>query len=297
MSLTHKNPSATPPARAVVLGSGGFLGRRLIKDLTEAAIPVLGLGTRDLDLTDPAAGAELKRRLQPGDAVVFLSALTPDKGRNSATLMKNLAMARAVIDAVQGLDIAQLVYASSDAVYSFADPLISEATPSVPTDLYGTMHRTREIMLGSEVKTPLALVRLTAIYGAGDTHNSYGPNRFIRQALKDGRISLGGDGEETRDHVYVADAGALIKAIVMHGSVGLLNIASGRSVSFRNTAESIAGIAGRSVAIEPSPRQNPITHRSFDTVNLIRAFPNFRFTPMKEGLAATLAGMAEKADG
>jgi UDP-glucose 4-epimerase len=297
MSLTHKNARPTPPARVVVLGSGGFLGRRLIKNLTEAALPVLGLGARDIDLADSAAAEELKRRLQPGDTLVFLSALTPDKGRNSATLMKNLAMGRAVIDAVQGLDIAQLVYASSDAVYSFADPLISEATPSVPTDLYGSMHRTREIMLASEVKAPLALVRFAAIYGAGDTHNSYGPNRFIRQALKDGRISLGGDGEETRDHVHVADAAALLESIVMHGSVGLLNIASGRSVSFRSVAETIAAIAGRNVAIAPSPRQNPITHRTFDTVNLIRAFPTFRFTTLQEGLATTLAGMTEKADG
>jgi len=50
------------------------------------------------------------------------------------------------------------------------------------------MHRTRELMLAAEAKAPLAILRLTAVYGAGDTHNSYGPNRFLRQALKDGRF-------------------------------------------------------------------------------------------------------------
>ena len=114
--------------------------------------------------------------------VVFLSALTPDKGRDSGTLMRNLAMCRAVCEATRAVDIAQLVYASSDAVYSFATTLISEATPPVPTDLYGVMHRARELMLASEAKAPVAVLRLTAIYGAGDTHNSYGPNRFMRQA-------------------------------------------------------------------------------------------------------------------
>jgi UDP-glucose 4-epimerase len=297
VSLNHTHPLPQPPARVVVLGAGGFLGRHFLQSLTDDDIPVLALGSGEIDLSDAAAGAELKRRLQPGDALVFLSALTPDKGRTSATLMKNLAMARAVIEAGQAVDIAHFVYASSDAVYSFADPLISEATPSVPSDLYGAMHRTRELMLANEVKSPLALLRFTAVYGAGDTHNSYGPNRFIRQALKDGRISLGGEGEETRDHVYIDDAVALLKSIVMRRSTGMLNVVTGHSVSFRSVAESVAAMAGRGVAIQPTPRQSPITHRSFDIVNLIRAFPNMRFTPMQEGIAATIAAMSEKADG
>ena len=136
-------------------------------------------------------------------------------------------MGRAVCEATRAVEIAQLVYGSSDAVYSFATTLISEATPSVPIDLYGVMHRARELMLASEAKAPVAVLRLTAIYGAGDTHNSYGPNRFMRQALKDGRISLFGNGEETRDHLYVDDAVDLILKVITHGSTGLLNFASG----------------------------------------------------------------------
>jgi UDP-glucose 4-epimerase len=297
VSLNHTHPSPQPPARVVVLGAGGFLGRHFVQSLADGDIPALALGSGEIDLTDAAAGAELKGRLQPGDTLLFLSALTPDKGRTSATLMKNLAMARAIIEAVQAIDVAHLVYASSDAVYSFADPLISEATPSVPSDLYGAMHRTRELMLANEVKSPLALLRFTAVYGDGDTHNSYGPNRFIRQALKEGRISLGGDGEETRDHVYIDDAVALLKSVVMRRSTGMLNVVTGHSASFRSVAETVAAMAGRDVAIQPTPRQSPITHRSFDIVNLIRAFPNMRFTPMQEGIAATIARMAEKASG
>ncbi len=77
--------------------------------------------------------------------LVFLAALTPDKGRDSGTLMRNLAMGRAVCEATRGVELAQLVYASSDAVYSFATPSISEETPAIPLDLYGAMHRTREL--------------------------------------------------------------------------------------------------------------------------------------------------------
>jgi UDP-glucose 4-epimerase len=291
MTLSHVHSRPRLPDRVVVLGSSGFLGRGLVRACAAAGIETIGLGSRDIDLGDAKAGGQLAQRLRPRDAVVFLSALTPDKGRDSATLMRNLAMCRAVCEATQAVEIGQLVYASSDAVYAFATTLISEATPPVPTDLYGVMHRARELMLAGEAKAPVALLRLTAIYGAGDTHNSYGPNRFMRQALKDGRIALFGNGEETRDHLHVDDAVDLILKVIAHGSTGVLNLASGRSATFRSVAETVAAHAGRAVEIATSARQNPATHRHFDTTNLLRAFPGVRFKPLDQGLAATFADL------
>jgi hypothetical protein len=84
---------------------------------------------------------------------------------------------------------------------------------------------------------------------------------------------------------------------VMHRSVGTLNIASGHSVSFRSVAELIAAGADRAVVIEPSPRQNPTTHRQFDIINVIRAFPGTRFTPLRDGLTATFGAIAETGGG
>ncbi len=289
MTLSHVHNRPRMPDRVVVLGASGFLGRGLARASAAAGIETIGLGSREVDLAEAAGGARLAERLRPRDVVVFLSALTPDKGRDSGTLMRNLAMCRAVCEATRAVDIAQLVYASSDAVYSFATTLISEATPPVPTDLYGVMHRARELMLASEAKAPVAVLRLTAIYGAGDTHNSYGPNRFMRQALKEGRISLFGNGEENRDHLHVDDVVDLILQIAAHGSTGLVNFATGASTTFRAIADMIVAHAGRPVEIAPSPRQSPVTHRHFDTGELLRAFPGLRFKPIEEGLAATLA--------
>jgi UDP-glucose 4-epimerase len=287
MTLSHRQSGLIKPARIVVLGAGGFLGRRLLAACAAAGVEAAGLGSRDLDLTDPTAGAQLAQRLRPADVLVFLAALTPDKGRDSATLMRNLAMGRAVCEATRSVELAQLIYASSDAVYSFATPLICEDTPAIPTDLYGAMHRTRELMLAAEAKSPLAILRLTAVYGADDTHNSYGPNRFVRQALKDGRIALFGDGEETRDHLYVDDAVDLILKTIMRGSTGVLNLVTGKSESFRAVADLVAAQAGRPIEIAPSARQNPATHRHFDVTNLMRAFPGMSFKPLADGLAAT----------
>ena len=297
MTLAHAHSEPRKPTRVVVLGASGFLGRRLVEACRRADVPAVGLSSRDVDLADAAAAGALAERLHPHDVVVFLAALTPDKGRDSGTLMRNLAMARAVCEATRRVQIAQLIYASSDAVYSFATTLISEDTSAAATDLYGAMHRTRELMLASEAKAPLAILRLTAIYGAGDTHNSYGPNRFLRQALGEGRVALFGDGEERRDHLYVTDAVALIVEVVMRGSTGLLNLATGQSFTFRAAADMIATSSGRTVVVTSSARQNPVSHRHFDITNLVRAFPDMRFKSLAEGLAATFADMKAEARG
>jgi UDP-glucose 4-epimerase len=297
MALTHAHDTPQNPARVVVLGAGGFLGRRLVQAATAAGTTAVGIGQRDIDLADESAGKRLAERLRPQDVLVFLAALTPDKGRDSGTLMRNLAMARAVCEATRAVEVAHLVYASSDAVYPFVSGLVSEETPAAPVDLYGAMHRTRELMLAAEAKAPTAILRYTAIYGADDTHNSYGPNRFLRQALKDGRVPLFGGGEETRDHLYVDDAVALTLGVIAHRSTGLLNVASGKSATFRAVAEAVAAGMGRPVTIEPSARQNPVTHRHFDITNLLRAFPSVRFMALADGVAEALAGMKAKANG
>ena len=44
-------------------------------------------------------------------------------------------------------------------------------------------------------------LRLSSLCGPGDTHNSAGPNLFMRTAVADGRIKLFGECEEQWDHV------------------------------------------------------------------------------------------------
>jgi nucleoside-diphosphate-sugar epimerase len=134
-------------------------------------------------------------------------------------------------------------------------------------------------------------VRPCAIYGPGDTHNSYGPNRFARAAAKAGKITLFGGGEEKRHHIYVADAARLIELCILHRSSGTINAATGEAISFGELAEKIAAAVSGAVAIEKLPRTSAITHRHFDTSALARAFPSFQATPLDAGIAQTLSGM------
>src|SRR3546814_10852156 len=152
---------------------------------------------------------------------------------------------------------------SSDAVYPMKDGLVSEATPAEPTDLYAAMHITRELMAKATVKAPLAVLRPTLIYGAEDTHNSYGPNRLRRMARKDARRTLFGAGEETRDHISVDDVYRLILLTLRHRSEGVVNLATGHSISYMELARKIADLFDTPVDLVTTPRRNPVTHRHF----------------------------------
>lgn len=283
--LEHELTKPSLPARVVILGHTGVIGRALDDSLRADHVSVVGLSSRDIDLLGDGAADKLSNILEPGDCVVLLSAWTPDRGRDIATFMKNLQMVENVCSALRKKPVAQVIYLSSDAVYPMSLGLINEETPAQPQDLYGTMHYAREVMLRDTIKeAALAIVRCTLVLSHRDSHNSYGPNRFRRAAAEKAEIVLGGEGEETRDHVYDVDVADLIKLVIAHRSRGILNLATGTSYSFREVAEMVKACSKIQVSIKGSSRSGAITHRHFDVTAVHRAFPAFHFTPLAEAI-------------
>jgi UDP-glucose 4-epimerase len=282
-TLQHQNLSPQNPARAVIIGAGGFVGSAIAQELAREHVPVLAITRKEIDLLQPDAGKKLADTLRGEDAVVFVSALAP--ARNTAALMQNLVMAQQVIATLSTRPVAHLVYISSDSVYADDANPVTERSPCAPSTMHGMMHAARELMLKSEVKAPIAILRPSLLYGARDPHNGYGPNRFRRLAEKGEAITLFGEGEERRDHVHVDDVARLAVQIVQRRSAGVLNVATGVSTSFREIAELVVAQVEKPVPIRGTPRQNPITHRHFDVTECLKAFPQFRYTPLRDGLA------------
>ena len=290
--LTHCNATPRTPSRVTVLGSRGFVAARLIRTLADQGIAFRAVGSAEVDLTAPSAAAGLAGILQPGDCVVVTSALTPEKGRDRATFLKNVAMIDSLCIGLAKAACAQVVYLSSDSVYDSRFTQINEETPCDSNDLYALAHIAREKLLAEACqseKLPLAIVRPCAIYGAGDTHDSYGPNRFLRTALREGRIVLFGEGEEVRDHVYIDDVVRIVLESLVHRSWGVINAVSGTALPFCEVARKIVEAIARPVAIETMPRRIPIVHKRFDPAALFQAFPGLTTTSLDTGIRKSLA--------
>jgi len=311
---------ACRPGRVVLLGRRGFVASHLSRHLQSIGIAVTAVGKDEVDLTRPASVEELGARLEDTDTVVITSTLTPDKGRDVRTLMTNLVMAQHLCEVFDKRRCAHVIHLSSDAVYAGHTIPLDEDSSREPVDLYAVMHTAREMMLGSVLTArhvPFCVLRPVNIYGFGDSHNSYGPNRFIRQAFEDGRITVFGKGEERRCHLYIEDAVRLIAACIARRIAGRFNLAPPEAVTFRWIAETIRAACPFPVELEFKPRSaptshrpstltrvlrqlshlgrplDPTVHRTYAVAKLRRTFPDFHFTPMPEALHRYVALVQE----
>jgi UDP-glucose 4-epimerase len=287
--LVHNFDTPQTPARVVVLGAGGFVGNAAADRLLFGGVPTMRLGRQEIDLCEKDAAEKLAEQLDPSDALLVVSANAPCK--DTTMLAENVQMIDSVCRALETVTVSHLVYISSDAVYADDPNPLHEASVVQPDSLHGMMHAARELMLKSVLNdTPFAVLRPTLLYGPADPHNGYGPNQFRRRAEAGEDIVLFGDGEERRDHVLIDDVAEVICLTLRHRSHGILNIATGDVTSFRDVAEMVAGYFEGPPEICTRPRQGPMPHngyRPFDIETCRAAFPNFRYTPLSEGLAKT----------
>ncbi len=279
--------------RAVILGASGFIARELTRHLRDECIPVEPVGSDVVNLLNEDSESALASRLRADDSLVFTSALTPEHGRDEATLEKNLRMARHVCAALTAAPVAHVLYVSSDAVFADGGQPFTEDSPRSGCGLYGRMHAEREELVGAaaaQLGIPFCVVRPVAVFGSGDTHDSYGPNRFARSALRDRVITLFGEGEELREHIEVRDLVRLLSLCVTRRATGALNAATEQPVSFCELAQQVVRLCPHPVEVRKVPRAPgvAVTHRCFDIARLRRAFSDFQPAALQEGLSRML---------
>ena len=273
------------PERVVVLGGTGFIGSEIVSRLNEKNLSVVSVGKKKIDLLEQNAGEMLLDLIKPYDALILISALAPCK--NLIMLQKNLQMVSAVCRALQKCPPKHVIYVSSDAVYKDSRLPITETSCAEPSSLHGVMHLAREIAIKDCYSGPLTVIRPTLVYGSNDPHNGYGPNKFRRLVASGKSITLFGNGEELRDHVYVGDVAELICRVVLTQNVGIFNAVSGEAVSFYELALCIGSDFGSKVPVICTERNGEMPHggyRVFDNSAVLKAFPGFTFKSWREGM-------------
>jgi nucleoside-diphosphate-sugar epimerase len=272
----------------VLLGASGHVGTALARCLQGRDFEVIGHSSRTLDLRRTEAIAVLDDVVDAETALVFASALTPDKGQTVDTFMANLEMVATVTRYLERHPVGHCLYVSSDAVYGFEVNPVDETTPVAPGGHYALAKYTGERLLQS-LAIPLLILRVTAVYGPGDPHGAYGPNAFARSLARERGLRLFGAGEEERDHIYIEDVAHVMASLITARATGILNVATGESRSFADVVATIRALVPYDVQVTSAPRKGSITHRRYDITRLRQVVPDLRFTPFKDGLRATLA--------
>ena len=274
------------PKRIVIIGSNGFVGSHVLDLIKLQQIPILEISRSTLDLSREDASQLLKCILEKDDVLLIAAANAPVK--NNDMLIDNINMMKNIIDALEEIKLKRVIYVSSDAVYSDIKKPMNEESPTEPSSLHGIMHFTREIMLKNIHDVNLSILRPTLIYGYKDPHNGYGPNQFFKLASEGKKIILFGSGEEQRDHVCIYDVAEIIKNIILSNHQGVLNIASGKIITFKKIADIINKLYSSKIGVMETIRNGKMPHdgyRSFNIQKIADFFPHYKMKSIEKGFS------------
>lgn len=259
--------------KLLLIGKSGFVSSKFQKILKLKNIKFQAIGSKDVDLISGKSSKTLLNfdKNNFNYVIYFFSALTPDKGKDEFTFIENIKMISNFFKYFPISKIKKFIYISSDAVYGNISN-IKDNTQPVPNDLYGSMHLVREKIIYSHLeKSKVIILRPTAIFGFGDTHNSYGPNRFINQAINNGEIKLFGQGLDKRDHIFINDFINILFALLHKKKYGAFVVATGKSIAFKSIALKIKEIFEKqykkNVQLTFIKNNNEVTFKNFSKID------------------------------
>jgi len=280
----------------LVTGGAGFIGSHLCDALLARGDCVrvldnLSTGHRgnlpacvpliEGDVADPTV---VCRAIDGVDGCFHLAAIASvEKGLTDwlGTHRANITGAITVFDAIrrQGSRV-PVVYASSAAVYGDAATVpIAETEPCVPLSAYGADKYACELharVAGHVHGIPAVGLRFFNVYGPRqDPKSPYSGviSIFCERIAAARSIAIFGDGQQTRDFVYVADVVAALIAAMTRASAGLpaadsptlkshvFNVCTGVPTSVETLAHLIADLAGKPLTAQVQPpRAGEIRH-------------------------------------
>ncbi|MFJ1269388.1 NAD-dependent epimerase/dehydratase family protein [Legionella lytica] len=191
-----------------------------------------------------------------------------------------------------------IVYASSCAVYGETTQLpLRENQRVQPLSSYGCDKLAVELnayALGKNYQLPTLGVRLFNLYGprqAPESPYSGVITRFIHALKENKQPVVFGDGEQTRDFVFVKDVvKTLVRALSKVNTNGeVVNICTGKGVSINQLAFAIAKLMGKNVHPTHAPKRSYDILHSVGCVDKMHALGLATPHDLSSGLQETIA--------
>lgn len=305
----------------LVTGGAGFIGSHLCDALVARGDSVrvlddLSTGHRrnvpaaaSLIVGDVADPAVVAQALDGTDGCFHLAAIASvEKGVTDwlGTHHTNITGTVTVFDAIrrQGSKI-PVVYASSAAVYGDgSDGPIAETARCAPLSAYGADKYSCELhaRVASHVHgIPTVGLRFFNVYGPRqDPKSPYSGviSIFCERIAAGLPIAIFGDGQQTRDFVYVGDVvQALMAGMALRpADAPVFNVCGGISTSVEALAQMIADLAGQELVVRwQPPRSGEIRHSLGVPALADRVLGTDGRVALRTGLDAVLAWMAGSA--
>lgn len=221
--------------RVLVTGAGGFLGREVARQLTEAAYDLVPISRHECDLSNPGAVSRLVEAMRP-EVVVNLAAVISFEPGTLPRLYPVNTLCPGILAVECARFNVHLVHASSIAIHASGIPLMTALTPASPATDYGrSKHLAEELIHAAGARA--AILRFGGIYGAGGPAH-LGLNRSIDKARTGEAPVLAGSGAALRNYVSVQAAARDVVRCVHERLDGVL-CSGGEVLSIRAMLETL----------------------------------------------------------
>ncbi len=316
-------------ATFLVTGGAGFIGShlcrallggqhrvRVLDDLSTGCLANLPGGVEFIrgDIGDPEI---VGRALEGVSGCYHLAAIASvERGERDwlGSHRTNLTGTIVVLDAIRrrrtGRAGVPFVYASSAAVYGDSTDLpLAEATQPRPLSAYGADKHACELHAGVATLThgiSTIGLRFFNVYGPRqDPRSPYSGviSIFCDRMLRGEPVTIYGDGQQTRDFVYVDDVvqallGAMRSAAVASAPAAfppVLNVCTGAPVSIRQLLRTVEGLSGRPAQAFYKPPRAGEVRASLGSPRLLRQTLGISgSTPLRVGLEQVLSWMKQE---
>lgn len=297
--------------RVLVTGGAGFIGSHTVDQLITSGAEVLiidNLSTGKEENINPSAEfvrldiesenlSGIFQKFRPGFVIHLAAQVSvPNSIKNPVKdTTTNILGSVNLLENCRQYGVEKVVYASSAAVYGNPRGVfISENDPVTPLSFYGVSKLTPEVYL--KVFNQLYGLKYTVLRYA----NVYGPRQdalgeggvisiFASKILAGQSPVIFGDGEQTRDFVYVEDvAKANVKSLSAADQL-ILNVGTGKRTSVNDLVHIMADAANSDIKPSySSERYGDIKHSCMETSQIkeyLEWEPQFS---LQEGLTRTI---------
>lgn len=133
-------------------------------------------------------------------------------------------------------DVKKFIFSSSSAVYGYTNEVIQEESSTSPISFYGTSKLVSETyikLFNRLYNLPYTILRYANVYGPRQRSDGEGGviSIFIEQLLKNETPIIFGDGNQTRDFVYVEDVARANLLAITNADNQVLNISTNTQTS------------------------------------------------------------------
>lgn len=298
--------------RVLITGGAGFIGShltdellarghkvRVLDDLSSGDLENLSQHQSESRLEFIEGGItnreEVQKSLKNVDAVIHAAAITSvplSIEKPGLTKKVNVEGTDLLLEESLKEDIERFVYSSSCAVYGKTEKIpIEERNGLDPISPYGESKLTAENRCKKYAEKGLETVclRYFNVYGP---RQGFGPYagvilKFFERLKNDKPPVIYGDGEQTRDFVYVDDiVNGTLLGLEKDGVSGeSFNIGSGNEISINELCEEILKISGRDIKPEHEEPKEGDIRRSRADLSKSRKILGYEPTvSLKEGL-------------